>query len=188
MVKPELKPGFFFTLCAACLLLPLKLTAAWFLAALVHELGHYFALRATGTRIYSICVGALGAAIETEPMTQTKTLICSLAGPIFGLLLLFFARWYPLLAICAFIQSCFNLLPLFPMDGGRVLRCLLQKLPGSLPSIVAKIVETLILALLSVFSIYLTFRLLLGPPPVLAVLFLWLRRKFSCKQNCQRVQ
>jgi hypothetical protein len=48
------------------------------------------------------------------------------AGPAGSFLLLFVARWLPLVAICGFIQGSYNLLPLGTMDGGRVVACLLR--------------------------------------------------------------
>lgn len=188
MGKVVYKTDFVLAVCLACLLLPLKLVIAWLLAACIHELGHYSALRLTGTAVYRVSVGATGARMETEPMPPWKTVICALAGPLSGLLLVFAFRRLPLLAICGILQSCINLLPLFPMDGGRVLRCLLEKLPVKRPEVMCAAIESAVMSILLLLAAYLSMRLLMGPLPIMAVVFLCIKRKLSCKQHIQRVQ
>lgn len=188
MGKVVYKTDFTFAVGLACLLLPLKLVVAWLLAACIHELGHYLALRITGTAVYRISVGAMGARMDTEPMPPWKTVLCALAGPLSGLLLIFVLKRFSLLAICGVLQSFINLLPLFPMDGGRVLRCLLEKLPLKRPEVIYTAIESAIMGILLLLAVYLSLRLLLGPLPIMAVVFLFVRRKLSCKQHTQRVQ
>ena len=121
--------GSFFILAALMLLiLPLKWLLAAALAAAVHELFHYLALKLCRCKVLSLQVGTGGAVIETDCISRGKELFCALAGPVGGLTLLLFAKWLPRTAICALIQSAYNLLPLFPLDGGRALRCISQML------------------------------------------------------------
>lgn len=104
------------------MLLPIQWVVAVLTAGAVHELGHLAAIWASGGRVWSISILPTGARIETESMEPKTELWCALAGPIAGSLLLLFWRWMPRLAFCALIQTAFNLLPLYPMDGGRALR------------------------------------------------------------------
>lgn len=126
MKKIQVSPGACILLSFLLLTVPLKwLLAAWG-AAMVHELCHLAAIRACGGTVCEIRVGAGGAILETGPMTAGRELLCALAGPFGSLLLSLLLRRFPELAICGLVQGIYNLFPLFPLDGGRALRCLLS--------------------------------------------------------------
>ncbi len=109
--------------CAALvLILPLQWVGAVILAAVVHELCHATAICFLGGSIESISIGSRGIVMRTQPMSGTREIICALAGPLGSLCLLLFVRWLPRTAVCGLFHGLYNLLPLLPMDGGRVLR------------------------------------------------------------------
>lgn len=108
------------------LLMPFQWVCAMILAGFIHELGHCTALYLLGEPILKIRIGPFGAKIETMPMEHQRTLLCALAGPAAGLLACLFWKWLPKIAFLAFMQSIFNLLPIFPLDGGRAFRALRQ--------------------------------------------------------------
>ncbi len=110
------------------LVLPLRWLIAAFFAASFHEFCHLAAVWLCGGSISHINIGPRGAVINADQLSPIKQLICTLAGPLGSLLLLFSARWFPRVAVCAVIQSAYNLLPLYPMDGGNALRCLFSML------------------------------------------------------------
>lgn len=106
------------------LTLPLPWLLSAMLAAVFHELCHLAALALTGTAVHSVHVGIRGIRLEAGPMEPGAELISAAAGPAGSLLLLLFLRQIPRIAICAACQGLFNLLPFYPLDGGRILRCI----------------------------------------------------------------
>lgn len=73
------------------------------------------------------------AEIHTGPLEDSQELLCSLAGPVGSFSLFFLSHWLPKTAFCGVIQGMFNLLPIFPLDGGRALRCCLTLLGRKKP-------------------------------------------------------
>lgn len=117
--------------CSACILwalfllvFPLKWMIAFFLAALIHEVFHYIAINLLGKRVKKIQIGFGGIKIDIPNMTYGEECLCALAGPVGGFLLLSMCRIYPELAVWGMFQSIYNLLPVYPLDGGRAVRCI----------------------------------------------------------------
>lgn len=121
----RLEPWVCLVWAALVLILPLKWLLAAAAGALFHELCHLGAVYALGGQVGNIRIGAVGAAMEAEISGPKKELLAALAGPAGSFLLLFLGRAFPRLAVCGAVQGLFNLLPLYPMDGGRALRCML---------------------------------------------------------------
>ena len=108
--------------CALLLLaIPLQWLLAWLIAAAVHELFHCIALLLCGNCIHSFQIGFCGAKIESSPLTPLQHIVCALAGPAGGLLLLIISKYCPTVTLCALVQSTVNLLPVIPLDGGQAL-------------------------------------------------------------------
>lgn len=124
----RIQPSLYIGICVSLFLLPIPWLLAWFVAALVHEIGHLIALKILQVPIHQITVDIKGTYIETGYLTPHAELICALAGPCAGLIcLLLFLRLFPLLAVCGFVQSAYNLLPYPNYDGGRILCVVLKK-------------------------------------------------------------
>src|SRR5215469_5925810 len=120
-----------------------------FLAVLVHELAHSLVARARGLTVKNITLYIFGGVsnIEQEPQTPGVEFQMAFAGPLTSLLiggiayLLLLAlgkNTSPLAAILGYLAvmnvllGVFNLIPGFPLDGGRVLRSIVWKVSGSL--------------------------------------------------------
>ena len=114
--------GFFPVLALMLLLFPVRFLAGVLLAALIHELGHILAVKLTGGRVLSVRLRAGGARIEASPLPPGRAAFCALAGPAAGALTIFAYKVFPELALAGLVQTVFNLLPVYPLDGGRALR------------------------------------------------------------------
>lgn len=112
------------------------LTAA---AVLVHELGHFIALRLCGGDVkrlkvwfggISMVYGGLGYAGETITALSGPgaSVLLALASSLFGRIFLYTPAYH--LAGLSLLLGIFNLLPVFPLDGGRVLFALSARFSG----------------------------------------------------------
>ena len=114
--------GFWIVFALMALLFPLRMLAGIVLAAAIHELGHIIALILCGGHVRRICLRVGGARIEATPLPHGQALLCILAGPAAGALTILAWNRFPELAVAGLVQTGFNLLPLYPLDGGRALR------------------------------------------------------------------
>lgn len=165
------------------LILPVKWLIAWLIAVCFHEACHYLAVKLCGGESYHLRVGFGGAVISCSELTNKKHLFSLLAGPLGGLLLVFFGRWFPRVALCSWALSVYNLLPLLPLDGGQALRLLMKNSQRFYT------VERVILIVLTFCSIWASFLLRLGVLPVAIVGILWVKNRNSpCKEWACKVQ
>ena len=96
------------------------------LACLVHELGHLAAAKCFGGRLEGIHLTAVGAEMSVgygRAISYAEDTVVALAGPVSNVLLSGVA-WgvkLPILAALSVGVGAFNLLPIVPLDGARVL-------------------------------------------------------------------
>lgn len=119
---------FFLMLACALLILPLRWVIAWCMAVAAHEAGHYASLRLFSVQVQSITFSPTGIRMQTGYLTPRAEFFCAVSGPLAGFSVLLLSKYIPYTAFCAFLHSAFNLLPVYPMDGGRVLRVILAGL------------------------------------------------------------
>lgn len=171
MERPEISGWLLLYLAVLILILPLRWVFAWVIAAVLHELGHIIALRCMGVRVRQLRLGLSGAKLFTEPLTSGQEFVAALAGPAVGVLLLGAAASLPRIAICGAVQSAYNLLPVYPMDGGRAVRCGMELLHIRCAQTICIALEWTCHAALACLGFYGTFVLHLGVLPLLVCLF-----------------
>ncbi len=120
-----------------------------FVSVLLHELAHSVVARARGLPVKNITLFIFGGVsnIEKEPGSPGVEFQMAVVGPLTSLLIgvlafvLFFLLgqyssalaailWY--LGLANILLGIFNLIPGFPLDGGRVLRSIVWKIDGNL--------------------------------------------------------
>lgn len=113
----------------------LELFVSILVAVLVHEAGHIVAIYTNGMKVSSIKVELSGLKISYNgDGLGTSDLVSVLAGPIAGIIYFFVADKclnFPYLsAELSLLYSIFNLLPVFPLDGGRAMLIISEKVFG----------------------------------------------------------
>ena len=172
----KINPQVYIYLVVLLFLIPLKWLIGWTIAVVTHELFHIGAVYFMGGRIEKISVSINGIRIDSTPLSEGKRLFAILIGPIGGLLPTLLRGCFPILAICCWVLTVYNLFPFLPLDGGRALKILLKKEQHFV------LMERLFLITITALALYGTFFLKLGILPLLIVGLFWIRnRKFPCK-------
>lgn len=182
--------GFFIILSLSLLIIPFRWVVGWVTAVFFHEFCHYIALRLYRIPVLMITVRAFGADMQTGPMTPWQECVCALSGPLGSLLLLFFLRLFPYVSLCAFVQSIFNLIPTYPMDGGRVLKCICVGLMGEGRGVRFSRAISLIFSIFLIsFFLLISLQYQLGVMPMLVAVLIIIRTiKIPCKERKVIVQ
>lgn len=137
------------------------------LAVLLHECAHYVVARKLFYRCQQIQLGIFGAVLygEFDSVTATDRIKIALAGPLtnLALCLLCFALWWMFPESYSFTHqffqanismACVNLLPFYPLDGGRVVTGILQqKRDVDCTQIVKKVTVAFSLLLFALFVV-----------------------------------
>ncbi len=132
------------------------------ITALMHELGHSFVANNAGYRLNKITLMPFGAVVsgDIEGLKLKDEIKIALAGPFLNIAvgLFFVAFWwlYPesyaftdVVAEANFSMALVNFLPIFPLDGGRVLYAMLAlKLNRDKANLICKIIGGLFSVLL----------------------------------------
>lgn len=174
------------------LVLPLPWLIAALCAAGFHELCHMLAVSLCGGRLGGLRITGRGAALDTAALSRGQELLCALAGPVGSLSLALAGSLWPQMAVCALFHGLYNLLSVYPMDGGRLLRCGAALLLGEARAeAVCLWGARITCAMLLLAGAYSLIVLQWGCFPLFLAGFVIYKanlRKFPCKDGFRRVQ
>ena len=156
--------------CGAEPLLPFLLSAA------LHEGGHLLALWLLGIPVEGVELRFTGAVIRAELRGAGREVWAILAGPAGNLLLAgAFYRLWPLLSFSSAVLLCCNLLPICPLDGGRLCLLVLPRLFGRAGLILCKLLSVGTVLAILLAGVWGTCVLHLGLLPALTAVFFLLK-------------
>ena len=112
----------------------------YLVTVLLHEIGHAIVARHLGYQLEQISLLPFGAelSLQDDNFTSSDEIKIAVAGPLVNLILIIIcvSLWWifpityyytDLFVFSNFITFVFNLLPVFPLDGGRVFRAIISK-------------------------------------------------------------
>lgn len=145
---------FFFT-ALLLLILPIRWVISAATAAMIHEAYHILALWLLKEKIRSVRFSFCACVIETYPMEDWKKFCSILAGPAGSFSLLLLRQCVPMIAVCGFFHGFYNLLPILPLDGGRLLQLLLYRFCPEKADRILSVMGIIVVMLMASFGVYL---------------------------------
>ncbi len=136
---------------AALLLDTTMLTIIFLFAALVHEMGHILAVLICKGRILSVKITVFGGVIHYhQDGGRLRDIIIAMSGPLIGIITAYISAklGYFVFSGANLILSIVNLLPVLPLDGGRIIEQIV-------PHYIVKIIGYIVIIIVTILGILL---------------------------------
>lgn len=167
------------------MVVPLQWLGACAIAAAFHECCHLLMAKWVGAKVESLTIGIPGAKISARFPDARGELLTALAGPMGSFSLVVLLHVAPRIALCAGVQGLYNLLPLYPQDGGRVLACLAEMVAPHRAERICHWVEGITLAGLILLSLEAAVYWRMGLWPL--IMALWRSVRWLCQKNSLQI-
>ena len=157
-----------------------------FAIVLAHEFGHALACKSVGGTANTIVLWPLGGVAFVKPPPRPGAFLWSLvAGPLVNVLLIpvlgfivvavrapwdDFSHWATSLFYINIVLLFFNMLPIYPLDGGQILQCLLWFAVGYVRSLLVAAFVGLVVGVVGGVAAFLSQQIWLV---VMAVFIVW---------------
>lgn len=138
MKKFKIAPSFFLLIVFCLLSNKVVLMFNYILALMLHELAHLFVATNCGYSLRLIKLDIFGLSVElNEIIDDRDNFKINIAGPVFNLLLCILCMalywlvpmsyfYLNTFCFCNLILAIFNLLPVYPLDGGKIFRGIIK--------------------------------------------------------------
>lgn len=154
--------------------------------ALIHELGHMITGILIKLRVKTFEVMPFGISIMFETydyikLVEKKKIIIAIAGPVVNFIIAIIfsiidSKANQLIIYSNLLIGFFNLIPIYPLDGGRILKSLIklkyeEKYADKITNTVSNIILILITALASILILYIK-----NISVLFVIIYLWIMR------------
>lgn len=125
-------------------------------ALLLHELGHILVLHLCNVRVKAVRLGFGDVEMATAPLGYCEELLTAWAGPCMNFLIYFMlCHTAPAFAAVNLLLGAYNLLPIMPLDGGRMLLAALYlRLPEQTVWVIGRVWSLLVITCLLVLALW----------------------------------
>lgn len=158
----------FFMLIAICILTQkFLLLINYFCALALHELAHIFVALKRGYKVKYVKLSMLGLSVELDNQIDSKDAFAiNIAGPACNLILCvlclasysIFPASFAMLntfCVCNLVLAFFNLLPIYPLDGGKIFQSIFKtKKAYLIADLIVRLLLTITFAIMFICSIF----------------------------------
>ncbi|QSX06215.1 M50 family metallopeptidase [Sedimentibacter sp. zth1] len=136
----------------------LKYLLIIYISFILHEIGHFITAHFIGARVVCFKLGLYGVnmQINTNDLSYKKKMLLFFSGPLTNVFIALFAYKYQLVSILEvnMLLAVINLIPVVPLDGGNILKTILEIFLKKKYVCIFNIIINLIFMLIALWCLY----------------------------------